>query len=281
MFELSRVLAPVVFSDNCRGALRFAAGLATRSGAALTILHVLEPLAAMGFDTSVGLEQIDKCRHDWVRRAFEDFTFGLKPHVTAESACVAGDPATEIVKYAEESGANLLVLATHGHGPFRRFLLGSVTAKVLHDAGCPVCTGAHLERVLAPEVDAANLRSVLCAVDFGAQTEAALEWSAGIASMYGAPVSLLHVVAHSHDSGRMHAACEEARQRLQQIRQTSGTSGEDHVAAGPVAEEVANFARRLGTDLLVIGRGHLKGGGRLRSTAYAILRESPCPVVSV
>jgi len=38
------------------------------------------------------------------------------------------------------------MMPTHGLGGFRRFLLGSVTAKVLHDADCPVWTGVHLER---------------------------------------------------------------------------------------------------------------------------------------
>jgi nucleotide-binding universal stress UspA family protein len=103
----------------------------------------------------------------------------------------------------------------------------------------------------------------------------------GIASQYQASLSLVNVVAPAHDAYRVRAACDDARQRLEQVRRTASVNADSHIAVGTVAEEVAGIARRLRSDLLVIGRGHLKGGGRLRSTAYAILRESPCPVVSV
>jgi hypothetical protein len=56
-----------------------------------------------------------------------------------------GDPAREITDYAQEQGADLIMMPTHGYRTFRSLLLGSVTAKVLHDAACPVWTGVHVE----------------------------------------------------------------------------------------------------------------------------------------
>jgi nucleotide-binding universal stress UspA family protein len=47
--------------------------------------------------------------------------------------------------HALAENASLIILPTHGYGPFRRFLLGSATAKVLRDADCPVLIGAHME----------------------------------------------------------------------------------------------------------------------------------------
>ena len=55
------------------------------------------------------------------------------------------------------------MMPTHGRGPFRRFVLGSVTAKVLHDTPCPVWTSAHLDVERAPTP--ANMANILCAVD--------------------------------------------------------------------------------------------------------------------
>ena len=57
------------------------------------------------------------------------------------------------------------MMLTHDYGPFRRFLLGSVTAKILHDAACPVWTSAHLETW--PVAGDVGIRKVLGAVDFG------------------------------------------------------------------------------------------------------------------
>lgn len=278
MFAVSRILSPVVFSENCRGALRYATGFASRFHAELTVLHVVEPVTCMDFDTTAGLEQIEKCRREWVRRGLADLMFGLQPAVPVTDVCVNGDPAAEIIRFAESSGTDLIVIATHAYGPFRRFLLGSVTAKVLHDASCAVWTGAHLERVLNRDASACDPRMVLCALDFGPQTNAALEWSGGIASASQARLALLHVLPPAHDIGRQR---EEAQQSLEKSREIAGMEAACHVAVGNVAEEIAGSARRLNADLLVIGRAQHKGGGRLRSTAYSILRESGCPVVSV
>ncbi|MGA8595805.1 MAG: universal stress protein [Bryobacteraceae bacterium] len=45
-----------------------------------------------------------------------------------------GDPAAAIVKCAQAEQVDLIMMPTHGYGPYRKFLLGSVTAKVLHDS---------------------------------------------------------------------------------------------------------------------------------------------------
>jgi len=56
-----------------------------------------------------------------------------------------GDPAHEIAEAARSHNAGLIIMATHGYWTLCRLLLGSVTAKVLHETQCPVLTGAHLE----------------------------------------------------------------------------------------------------------------------------------------
>ena len=281
MFEISRILAPVVFSDNCRGALRYAISLAARFRAEVSVLHVLERTTYSDFDSTVEMNFLEKARHDWVHREFENLTAGLTGRVPIAEACVDGDPATQIVKVAEKSDSNLIVMATHGHGPFRRFLLGSVTAKVLHDTNCAVCTGAHLEHALDPKADPDHLHNVLCAVDFGRQTEAVLECATEIASTYAARLSLLHVFAPSRDPEQQRRECVQTRQRLEGLRTSDNATSECYASAGDVAEQVGRCAREINADLVVIGRGHIAGGGRLRSTCYAILRESPCAVVSV
>jgi nucleotide-binding universal stress UspA family protein len=45
-----------------------------------------------------------------------------------------GDPTQVILSYARNGDFDLVMMPTHGYGPFRRYLLGSVTAKILHDA---------------------------------------------------------------------------------------------------------------------------------------------------
>ena len=65
--------------------------------------------------------------------------------VTVERVIQDGAPAEIIARYVRERGVDLIVMPTHGYGGFRRVLLGSVTAKVLHEVRCPVWTTAHSE----------------------------------------------------------------------------------------------------------------------------------------
>jgi nucleotide-binding universal stress UspA family protein len=194
-----------------------------------------------------------------------------------QTMTVEGDPAREICRLAKRLEVDLVVMPTHGHGPFRRFLLGSVTGKVLHDCACPVWTGAHLEQAAGP----IGFRTVTCAVDLGDQTDAVLQWTAGMASAWDAGVSVIHVV---HEDGgaepdKLDAATDEVEKR----RAAIGVEAETQVVSGTaIPATVCSTAKRLGADLLVIGRGHEPGAAsRLRNMAYGIVRESQCPVVSV
>lgn len=145
MTWLSRILVPVAFSPRCRGADQYAETLACHFHSELILLHVVAPSSvlytppvAMGYPTTAELtaERVEQ-------RKIELGTYlgGQCPDIPLAQEVVEGDPARQIVDYARNHDVDLIVMATHGYGPFRRFLLGSVTAKVLHDAACPVWTG--------------------------------------------------------------------------------------------------------------------------------------------
>jgi hypothetical protein len=92
----------------------------------------------------------------------------------AKRVVLEGDPARQIVDYAHEEKVDLIVMPTHGYGPFRQFILGSITAKVLHDADCPVWTGVHLEE--APQVTEPHRSGISCARSIWVR-RAATRWS--------------------------------------------------------------------------------------------------------
>jgi nucleotide-binding universal stress UspA family protein len=180
-----------------------------------------------------------------------------------------GDPAQMIVGLAHEK-ADLIVMPTHGYGKFRQFILGSTTAKVLHDADCPVWTGVHLQH--AP-VRRDPPQRVLCAVDLGPQSSKTLFWAASLALEFGASLQLLHVTL---------GAPEAARRELDALRSFVHAEAEILVESGEPASAICAAASREQADALVIGRGSAAGVyGRLRASAYAIIRQSPCPVASV
>jgi nucleotide-binding universal stress UspA family protein len=202
----------------------------------------------------------------------------------ATQVVLEGDPAREIVDYAHEENFGLIVMPTHGYGPFRQFILGSITAKVLHDADCPVWTGVHLEE--APQVEVAPFRHIVCAVDLGPQSCKALEWATAMQKEFGARLTVVHAMASSPAAGPEAARARDmelaVREDLGRLQQRFGTEAELAIEPGDPPKVVCEMAENKKAELLVIGRGSAAGVfGRLRTNAYAIIRQSPCPVVSV
>ena len=84
------------------------------------------------------------------------------------------------------------MLPTHGRGPIRRFLLGSVTAKVLHDLSAAVDRNGVLAR--HSRVAGLPYKSVLCALDDSEEAEGVLRAAASLACAYRAHLSLVYVI---------------------------------------------------------------------------------------
>jgi nucleotide-binding universal stress UspA family protein len=288
MRSLSRILVPVDFSERAVGAARCAKALADRFHSSLTLLHVIPPPTFDIGPLEAGgtiLPELFQARADQAAKDLEGFLADELPAPAAQRVVLEGDISTQIVEFAHGHPVDLIVMPTHGYGPFRRFILGSNTAKVLHDADCPVWTGVHI-----PDAPQAGLpvRNILCAVDLGAQSGKALDWAAGLQREFGAALTLMHVTAlapdHSpsaetHWRKQVRQAVTEEFERLQQSAQSKADTS---IEAGETVSTICAAARRLQADLLVIGRGSAAGVfGRLRTNAYAIIREAPCPVVSV
>lgn len=287
MRSLSKILLPVDFSERSVGATRYARLLAGRCHAKATLLHVMMPaplqLGPMDL-TSMPAPDFYRNQLDIAQRELERLRDTELAGLNAQTVLLEGDPASRIVEFAHREEAGLIVMPTHGYGPFRRFILGSNTAKVLHDADCPVWTGVHIAE--APP-QAVEVRHVLCAIDLGAQSGPTLAWADWLRGLFEAHFTVLHATAavppdKSNDAVRANLRWA-AEKELRDVMDTAGVSGADMVVeSGDPAHTICNAATRLKADVLVIGRGSAAGVfGRLRTNSYAIIRQSPCPVVSV
>jgi nucleotide-binding universal stress UspA family protein len=290
---VSRILLPVEFSERCRGAARYAEALASRFHAAIVLLHVVTPPYAVygGAGEVSGYTNINDVlaeRAGAAQAQLELFHREMTPDLPVRTELREGDPARVIVEYAHAENFDLIVMPTHGYGPFRRFLIGSVTAKVLHDVDTPVWTGPHLEQ--APQSKSLDLKRVACAIDLGSHSAAVLRWASGMAHSCGASLTVAHAIpASAEGAGGMSFdpdwkadMAHDARSRITQLQKELGVDADIHIEAGEPAAAVTRAAGCVEAGLLVIGRS-VTGGvlGRLRANAYAIIRESPCPVVSV
>jgi nucleotide-binding universal stress UspA family protein len=286
----SNILFPVDFSERCRAAAPFVNALVRRQKASLNLLHLVEipPIWYCSTEAScmpdLNIPQlVDHAATRLERFALDNFR-GLKPKLIADT----GDPGSCIVEIAKTSGADLIMMPTRGRGRFRSALLGSATAKVLHDAECPVWTAAHAE---AGTVNiSADWRTVVCAIDTSDDAMRLIRCAAELQTNCGASIELVHALPVPPNTrpemymGREFQAFLEdsARQSIQTMQTKIGTNFRVHMEAGKVSGVIAFAARDLNADLVLIGRGVLPHvAGRLRSDVYAIIRDAPCPVLSV
>jgi nucleotide-binding universal stress UspA family protein len=136
-----RILHATDFSRASGPAFAAALALAREAGASLRLVHVVPPRGpAVGKDY-MALETY----HAVARREAETGLAAMvaraaRAGVRAQSVLVEGVPATEIVREARKSRANVIVLGTHGRGGFSRFFVGSVAQRVLQFAPCMVLT---------------------------------------------------------------------------------------------------------------------------------------------
>jgi nucleotide-binding universal stress UspA family protein len=291
MFSIQKILLPVVFSERCFGAARYLAHpLAKKFDSEITILHVMSPYYDFGTAelASPSPKDFIAQKQAQARQSLDAF---LSDELSAENVkrvLLEGDPARMIVEYAQSEHSDLILMPTHGYGPFRRLLLGSVTSKVLHDADCPVLTTAHTANS-APG-DCISPKHILCAVDLGPHSARALDWASRLAVDFGAKLTLVHVITSLDPRTEEYYfapewrsyVLDQARTDVQHLQGSIGTHAEVDLEMGEVAKSVCFVAGDRKADLLVIGRGSAAGVlGRFRTNAYAIIRESACPVVSV
>lgn len=286
---IRKILLATDFSEPAKVAAGQASLLVTHFGAELKVLHVLPYPIAIPGAPDYGL----KLGEWFTGRAEQDITeleSFLEKDVTTtrvEYVVLEGDPAKRIVEYANENGIDLIVMPAHGQSPFRRFLLGSVTSKVLNDVGCPVWTGVHREEQSCPAE--LNVDNVVCAVALNEQAPQVIRWGWEAAASFQARLFLVHVMPGPEDSGGEYFTPDErepavirVRQRLEAMKQECGAEAHVTIAGGEIHKAVCRELEQLGADLLVIGRS-APGAipGRLPTHAYAIVRDSPCPVVTV
>lgn len=283
MLKIKRVLFPVDLSPQCQAAAPWAKAMAKSFKSELVLLNVLEMPSGYYKDwnaylTLVNWESIKEDR----QRGLAAFVRKVFRGSSVTYLMEKGDPASTIVTYANRQKIDLIMMPTHGYGSFRSLLIGSVTAKVLHDTEIPVWTNSHSYD--AKPLAATRYKRVLCAVDTTEKSIPLMRWAARFAGHFKATLRLVHALPGGGivDSSLQSFLFSTAQEELTKVQQSAGIDVKTSITIGNVGDVIRQEAVQHKADLVVIGRGHLgKTLGRLRTNAYAVIRQSPCPVISV
>lgn len=137
---LDRILVPVDFSDCSLDALEYAAVVAQRAKASLTLLHVLEPVS-YGLDFTLTIPGSRERKKEAVTERLAGVVAALKnANVSSDYVLRGGLPNDSILEAARTSSADMIVMGTHGRRGLSHALYGSVAEFVLRNSRCPVLT---------------------------------------------------------------------------------------------------------------------------------------------
>ena len=283
-FEPKFILCPTDFSELATLALRYGMRLANCFGAQLMILYA-DPFSPPPYFTSGQVEDLSKEIERSKGRAREYLIRYVKEHVgdppeTAEMVVVQNEPVPAIMDAAEQGGADLIVMGTHGRSDFRRFLLGSVAEKILHETKRPVLTVR--EKRKGGTASKVSIQHVLCPVNYTAVAFKALEHAVAVSKCFEAELLVLHVIephaADVTDQGEHARLCswipDETRARC---------SLKEIIRRGDAAEQIIEMASSEGCDIIVLGAQHKRFSDTtvIGTTTLRVTRHAPCPVLTV
>lgn len=286
MLPFHKIVFPVDYSNPCHLIVPYVRDAVAHFDAQLMLVHANVPLPVLPGEFAVAnliVPEDDRATQEECLKRFAGASF---PGVQVDTVVEYGEPGSVIHDVVRRHGADLVMMPTHGHGPLRKMLLGSVTAKVLHDVSTAVWTG--VGSVLEGHTPTVPYKSVLCALDQSDEAVAVLRAAAALARSYHAQLYLFHAAQTPPPSGELDVYAysqeivEAANAWLRELKGGEGIDAPHSVADRAVGVGVSEEALRRKADLIVVGRGHSQGAvSRLWSHLYAVIREAPCPVLSI
>ena len=288
MSLITSILYPVDFSPSCIAMAAYVKRAAALLGARVSLVHVVDPTGYNGMQLYI--RPISEVSEEYLgigRERLDSFLATEFPATQCPRILASGDAATEIARVAREERFDLIIMPTHS-GIFRQMLLGSTTAKVINDADCPVLTSRHAQTIAPRPLEH---REWLCAIGLSSNSGKVLRFASQVAAQARGKLSIIHAV-QAGDTDLpiqldlreevLSATRLEARRRIAELQQMVGTDVPVRVAVGSVKEALLEAALEGDADALMIGRSHERGAhGRMRDLTYAMVRDSPFPVVSI
>jgi len=244
-------------------------------------LNILRQFGPVSVSVTAGFEKERKALEEErlnILRQFQASHFGS---VNSEVLVRSGGVAEQIIDIAKEADIGLIMMPTQSLGRRRQFLIGSTTAKVLHDAPCPVWTSPH-PRELDPF---RPYRRIVLAIDYRSLSGPLLIRASEFADCFGASLSVFSAIPVAREAD--HQQVQKLKRDLEStlashlsqckvkasIRLMVGNPGD---VIWEVAEDIEN------ADLIITGRGRLdEAAGHLQSHNYEIIWNAPCPVITL
>lgn len=285
------ILVPVDFSEYSYNALDYALFIAKKYDSKVTVLHVVA-LYGETFREEEQIEAVEemireheKQRQQLLERSKQK-TGGSGIETRTEMIRNISVPSG-ILEYASERDADLIVMGNHGNTGFKKFLLGSVSQRVLRLADIPVIT-------VQKDWKSRKIDNVLIPVDFSEASRRSVGKAAFLLRDFNATPHLVHVIEqdeHPHFYNVSFQSILETNPELEErisanlkkLMPGSGSTPVISVLEGKAHSELDDYAEKHPIDLIVMScRGHnLFENILIGSTTEKMVAMAPCPVLVI
>ena len=293
MFD--KIVVPVDFSEGSRSAFGHGAAFAEAFGGVLELVHVVEHVGQTNpafWTSEPGLAgELQRQALELAEASMQQLLplLPTTPAVRLQTRVLSGSLPGTLSEHAAESHAGLIVVASHGRTGLSRWLLGSVSERLLRHAPCPVLIVRGGSASVHP-----RLRRVLVAVDLSEHSRHALQVAGQIASRFGAALEVLYVwaapfydPAEHFDAELFERIRQSARSEVDEFVASASLSPDlavsVSIASGTPSEKIAERIQSDAPDLLVLG-SHGHGGFKrwiLGSVAETTVRYASCAALVV
>jgi nucleotide-binding universal stress UspA family protein len=290
---LRTIVVATDFSADAAAALDWAARVAREHSAKIVLVHAATVVAPVGLEFVPLDERVYAEIRAQARSQLALLASGLRQSgLHVESELTADPVAANVLAAAEQHGAELVVAGTRGLTGWKRAILGSVAARLVRKATCPVVT-VHA----ADAVRERPVRTILVPTDFSEDSVRAAHAASRILGEGGSDrrLVLLHVyrypVVFSPKSEPVLArsiddVVRSARKEMAALAERFAQAGvrvDSRIEEGPPWEVILEQAGQIGADLIAMGTHGRSGLERLflGSTAERVLSASPCPILTV
>lgn len=142
MADIKTVVIPIDFSSTMDKVIDYATSVADQLGAKVHFLNVVNDF--QGYDMVLAHPSFMELTRDLKNKSEERMTGLVEDYGNlkggASGKVITGDPAEEIVAFAKEVNADMIIIGTHGVKGFEKLIIGSTAEKVVKHAPCPVLT---------------------------------------------------------------------------------------------------------------------------------------------
>ncbi len=281
IITFDNILFATDFSKQSNVALPFALSIAHKYASKIYAAHVLAhpPLGKIPtIEVQALAAQALREAHESARGL--ERRLGAIPH---EAILSKGDIWEQLSFIAKEKNVDLIVLGTHGRAGVSKLVMGSVAERIFRQSACPVLTVG--PNVSGEPGSVADIHTILCPIDFTAESLAALPFAISLAEENQARLYLMNVTP-TPPADSEQASLIARLKALVPPETGLWCEPKAFVESGDAGEKILEEAEELGVDLIVLGIRAVStlAGTRTHlgtATAYQVVSRAICPVLSV